>query len=158
MEGIKVTASEKSGAVLYFSFWLNYALTASLNALPAWNFTRLVAGISMDSPVAGLRPARAGVSLAEKEPKPMMFTVPPAATVSSMVLMTSSNILRAAALVMPFSDSAIFTMSSSLVTFTVTYLRLYPYRAYLKASWLSCLYYKGFSESCQAFFQILVHL
>ncbi|SIT49439.1 exported hypothetical protein [Paraburkholderia piptadeniae] len=49
------------------------AFTASLNALPAVNFTVLAAGIAMVSPVDGLRPLRAA-----REPlSPMVWITQP---------------------------------------------------------------------------------
>lgn len=53
------------------------AFTASLSALPAVNFTTLLALIVMASPVDGLRPARSARSEIEKLPKPISCTASP---------------------------------------------------------------------------------
>ncbi len=51
-------------------FQLSY-LTASFNALPGLNAGTLLAGISISSPVCGLRPLRAARSRTSKLPKPI---------------------------------------------------------------------------------------
>ncbi len=48
-----------------------YYLTASFNALPGLNAGTLLAGISISSPVCGLRPLRAARSRTSKLPKPI---------------------------------------------------------------------------------------
>src|SRR5260370_18786326 len=52
-------------------------LRASLTALPAWNRTALLAGISMVSPVRGFRPSRGGRPPTLKMPRPVPRTPPP---------------------------------------------------------------------------------
>ena len=48
-----------------------YYFTASLRALPGLNAGTLLAGISISSPVCGLRPLRAARSRTSKLPKPI---------------------------------------------------------------------------------------
>jgi len=52
-------------------------LTASLNALPAVNFTVLAAAIFNSAPVAGLRPIRAALLPDLNVPKPTKVTESP---------------------------------------------------------------------------------
>jgi hypothetical protein len=67
------------------------------------------AGISMISPVEGLRPVRAPRSLLSKVPKPTNCTLSPAAMVSAMVSIVALTALSASFLDRPvrFATSAI---------------------------------------------------
>ena len=64
--GNKSTCSPRATS----AFQLSY-LTASFNALPGLNAGTLLAGISISSPVCGLRPLRAARSRTSKLPKPI---------------------------------------------------------------------------------------
>src|SRR6185437_17170425 len=55
----------------------NYWLTATLNALPAVNFTVFAAGTWIFAPVAGLQPTRAARAPVEDEPTPTSWTDSP---------------------------------------------------------------------------------
>src|SRR5208337_1263726 len=90
------------------------SLSESFNCLPGLNFADLLAAISIDSPVFGLRPVRACRSDTENVPKPEMFTRSPwrsaAMTSSSTMLIarSASALLRGS-----LFDNA--SMSSALV-------------------------------------------
>ena len=58
------------------NFLCNY-LTASLSALPGLKAGTLLAGISISSPVCGLRPLRAARSRTSKLPNPINCTFSP---------------------------------------------------------------------------------
>jgi len=55
-------------------------VTASLNALPAVNFTVVAAAIWISAPVEGLRQVRAARCPVANEPKPISGTVSPDVT------------------------------------------------------------------------------
>src|SRR5699024_6641024 len=73
----------------------SYFLTASLRALPALNAGTLLAGISISSPVCGLRPLRAARSRTSKVPNPIICTFSLSPSVSMTVSNTASTALPA---------------------------------------------------------------
>ncbi len=70
----------------FLVFFFADSATVSFKFLPATNAGTLVAGISITSLVAGLRPVLAGRSLTLKVPKPMRLTLLP--SLSSLVMMS----------------------------------------------------------------------
>ena len=67
---------------------LGHRATISFSALPALNTGKRAAGISMGSPVEGLRPVRASRSLVSKVPNPTSWTRSPAA--SALVMLSKA--------------------------------------------------------------------
>jgi len=105
----------KSNNYFFFLF------TASLNDLPAENFTVVAAAILISSPVCGLRPVRAARLPVEKEPKPTSCTVSPLVTALMMFSTTESRARCAAAFEISVS-AAIASTNSDL--FTLKFLSL----------------------------------
>jgi hypothetical protein len=70
-----------------------------LTALSGVKESFLAALMVMASPVAGLRPSRAGVALILNLPKPLSEISSPLAAASAMAAMTASTSLRASGLV-----------------------------------------------------------
>ena len=89
--------------------------TAALSFEPTETLTRLPAGISMLSPVRGLRPVRAAVVAASNEIQPGMDTFSPAATVSETAAKRPSSTFETAAWLWPVS-AAILATSSVLLS------------------------------------------
>ncbi len=98
--------------------WCQPPFTASLNALPAVNFTVFAAGIWISAPVAGLRPTRAARAPVENEPNPISCTVSPFVTAAVMVAISASSVSAAAALVAPVFAATASTSSYLFIVFS----------------------------------------
>lgn len=77
------------------------ALTASLNAFPAVNFTVFAAGMLIVSPVDGLRPLRSARAPVENDPKPTSCTVSPRVTAPVTAARMASMVSPVLALLSP---------------------------------------------------------
>ena len=81
----------------------DYRATVSFSALPALNTGSRAAGISIGSPVEGLRPVRASRSLVSNVPKPTNCTRSPVAKAAVMVSRAAFSALSVSFLERPDS-------------------------------------------------------
>lgn len=96
----------------------NY-FTASLSAFAARNFGTRIAGISIDSPVRGLRPVRAFRVFDEKIPRPAIETSFPFFKESTIQSIAVSTARSASARVPPTVSCTLSIMSALFIVYEI---------------------------------------